>query len=676
MKKIGDGSPQVNLQFKIRALINKVLYSAQEDDIQTEAILQGLAGSSKPVFDRAFYKGRKEGAVSDLDVLRIVFSFIDNISSADNSFDICHSIYKLSMLKLWNPHQDEKNDVAHGGSLYSKLLEEIIDSPDIKLNKSHLLELIKLIEDQDLAQKFIEDDNVSLDCKAELLHAIEKNGCVGSFEYYEMLSKAYKFAVDKSDDETQSKIIEMVRRAKDYECKKEDKREEERLFSKDEYYGQLVSYIASKVPSEKRELRDDLILSLKGELLIHFRQIIEKSYERYNLSPEDRIDLINRHGDEEYIRKLIHGEIELDEELKKSLREVITKSQPDDWDSRKAYYLKYAKDEKCLTDSDRLCFMIWSDSKEEMRKFLETHKYNSFDIIVGLRYLPICLRKIGDYEFSQRYINDLPNPAKLYLTNAYVNECKLNDKSPEAKKMIDEWESRLVCISNISKLKLEDAQNLPDNAIIKVFDNGDKLYQLYSKETYCKILEKINERYGSIPEVVSGDKNSEVNTLLDVCMGMSGITFDYYAGSEESDNDWNAQIKARNLEGPILEGKCVCAGFANALKNIYILKGGIATFVSGTRQGYVIGHAWNQVKIGDCWFNVDVTSRISGITWLAELGERIGVDILESDEAFEIYKENDEFLEDKRHNCNTDIAKLLGRDSDKKVDKNPYDEIN
>ena len=52
------------------------------------------------------------------------------------------------------------------------------------------------------------------------------------------------------------------------------------------------------------------------------------------------------------------------------------------------------------------------------------------------------------------------------------------------------------------------------------------------------------------------------------------------------------------------------------------------------------------------------------------------MDILESDEAFEIYKENDEFLEDKRHNCNTDIAKLLGRDSDKKVDKNPYDEIN
>ncbi len=65
---------------------------------------------------------------------------------------------------------------------------------------------------------------------------------------------------------------------------------------------------------------------------------------------------------------------------------------------------------------------------------------------------------------------------------------------------------------------------------------------------------------------------------------------------------------ARNLEEGLLEGTCVCSGYADIMENALALVGIDAKTNSGlTRKVDGGGHAWNQVKIDGKWYYCDVT---------------------------------------------------------------------
>ena len=69
-------------------------------------------------------------------------------------------------------------------------------------------------------------------------------------------------------------------------------------------------------------------------------------------------------------------------------------------------------------------------------------------------------------------------------------------------------------------------------------------------------------------------------------------------------------VNIHNIYGALKEKKCVCEGYAKALKYILdsmnipcILVSGIATNTNGTTES----HMWNYVKLDGNWYGVDVT---------------------------------------------------------------------
>ena len=84
----------------------------------------------------------------------------------------------------------------------------------------------------------------------------------------------------------------------------------------------------------------------------------------------------------------------------------------------------------------------------------------------------------------------------------------------------------------------------------------------------------------------------------------------YYVGKGE-----DLIHSAGNLKGVFIYGESVCVGFAEALRNLLaeknitakVMSGGGSKTISEARKNNSFGHAWNQVKLDETWFNCDVT---------------------------------------------------------------------
>ena len=62
---------------------------------------------------------------------------------------------------------------------------------------------------------------------------------------------------------------------------------------------------------------------------------------------------------------------------------------------------------------------------------------------------------------------------------------------------------------------------------------------------------------------------------------------------------------AHNPKGPILDGKSVCEGYAEALQLLCVMSDIDCLYVEGViKSGF---HAWNKVKVDGTWYNADVT---------------------------------------------------------------------
>ena len=67
------------------------------------------------------------------------------------------------------------------------------------------------------------------------------------------------------------------------------------------------------------------------------------------------------------------------------------------------------------------------------------------------------------------------------------------------------------------------------------------------------------------------------------------------------------ELATFNAYGALIDGKCVCAGYAAAFKLLAQEAGLEAIVVTGYLDGN-LSHAWNKVKIDDEWQIVDVTN--------------------------------------------------------------------
>lgn len=93
----------------------------------------------------------------------------------------------------------------------------------------------------------------------------------------------------------------------------------------------------------------------------------------------------------------------------------------------------------------------------------------------------------------------------------------------------------------------------------------------------------------------------------------SSIIYDIPAASSgnraELLYNWKVDNSCRNLLNGIVDGKCVCAGYADILRNALDLVGIDSRYLCGrvNANNSNSGHAWNQVKIDGKWYFTDLT---------------------------------------------------------------------
>ena len=122
-------------------------------------------------------------------------------------------------------------------------------------------------------------------------------------------------------------------------------------------------------------------------------------------------------------------------------------------------------------------------------------------------------------------------------------------------------------------------------------------HTIYDIETFYKIKRAANELLSEI-EDVKPDKSNEFEVFQKICRRMAiHISYDNDAVDDYSEK----RFTSRNLIGAFLQGRCICSGDAETLRNLCMIKGIECITVHSDN------HSFNQVKIQGIWYFIDLT---------------------------------------------------------------------
>lgn len=225
---------------------------------------------------------------------------------------------------------------------------------------------------------------------------------------------------------------------------------------------------------------------------------------------------------------------------------------------------------------------------------------------------PMMLEKdseIHTVDFTKSYLKN----GKILLTLPQM-ELLINSGRAIPQDVIIKIES----IKELDAAKVRDIkQRANSNGVnvtgVQIFDkNHDNNYTMitpYSLSEYVYIRETLDMVANGIdPSESDLDKFTTVYLRL-----ANSIIYDVPATEYNSRRDclynWKVTNTCRNLINGLKDGKCVCAGYADILRNALDLVG-IEARKNGGRVHYSdpkSGHAWNQVKIDGKWYYTDLT---------------------------------------------------------------------
>lgn len=177
-----------------------------------------------------------------------------------------------------------------------------------------------------------------------------------------------------------------------------------------------------------------------------------------------------------------------------------------------------------------------------------------------------------------------------------------------------------VVIKNASELNQEDITNHKSISKVQIIDGKNTETQQsepYTREEYEMIREEIDKIISQIEFSEQNDPNREKKIFSQIYRMLGKkISYDDEAISEEKKDDKRLQVTCRNLLGGLLENKCVCAGYADILRNVLACTGIYAEYVAGMpdiENGIPInlkdpgGHAWNLVDLDGTKYWTDLT---------------------------------------------------------------------
>lgn len=233
--------------------------------------------------------------------------------------------------------------------------------------------------------------------------------------------------------------------------------------------------------------------------------------------------------------------------------------------------------------------IISDELKDRILKYKVSNELTAKDIFSNLHKGIPCkdAELFIDYGYIPKIIinnnGDLQYLSKNYkLFQNHTVDLKLIDMSVLSLEQINQL-SNNIDIGNIyisSQMEIEDDYN-------NVVDRYN-----YTLQDYIKLRCKIDEILLEIDKA-----SSDVEKFFKIYKKLGEtIVFDFDEDGEPNDRD-----EAHNLIGALLEGKCVCEGYALALKQV--------SKCAGIDCKYIMDedHAWNQVKLNEQWYNCDLT---------------------------------------------------------------------
>ena len=136
------------------------------------------------------------------------------------------------------------------------------------------------------------------------------------------------------------------------------------------------------------------------------------------------------------------------------------------------------------------------------------------------------------------------------------------------------------------------------------YDDDNKVQARKQKE----IQEKLAEVIGQIVTADMSDEEIELAINQYLC---DTITYDYDALDNAEENNFMYVDESFNdsftAYGALINGKCVCSGYAAAFKLLSESAGLESIVVTGILDGG-LSHAWNKIKLDNEWQIVDVTN--------------------------------------------------------------------
>lgn len=167
-----------------------------------------------------------------------------------------------------------------------------------------------------------------------------------------------------------------------------------------------------------------------------------------------------------------------------------------------------------------------------------------------------------------------------------------------------------------------------------------------------EIQEKVSEVIGEIVTADMTDEETELAINQYLCDTIE-YDFDALDNAEENefmyvDENYNDSFTAY---GALINGRCVCSGYAAAFKLLSDEDGLESIVVTGILDGG-LSHAWNKIKLDDEWQIVDVTNNDTDYITnaLLNLPDFAGERILVEDKSFMLDKKIDDYKGDSE-NC-------------------------
>lgn len=177
-----------------------------------------------------------------------------------------------------------------------------------------------------------------------------------------------------------------------------------------------------------------------------------------------------------------------------------------------------------------------------------------------------------------------------------------------------------IIIRSANELSTQIMQENPNMQVVAIQDSENSVKEQaepYTREEYMMARQKIDEIISKIQMPEEGVEDREKIIFCQVYTKLAELMkYDDYAISQEGRKDDKLQTTCRNLYGGLVQGKCVCAGYADILRNTLECCGIKAKFAVGNIDidggaQYDIkdpaGHAWNMVTLDGKNYWTDLT---------------------------------------------------------------------